>query len=505
MGTNGGKSTVREMEGKQAPIVWIHPKAYYLMSLWASLAGDKSYEFTCLGRAVMIDGEVHVTDAYAVKHEGSSGAVDMDDHAQIQLMALLDEGGIDGDLVDTKTRVDSSEIRCWTHSHPGKGDSATFWSGTDDACIERFLTGPWCVAIVFDSEGRHPKCRIDLKEPRYQIKAELQLHVPYLTDNEVTKAKKLFTETSFKKGYATSSGGGYKGPYGAGRYSRGHEPWNGNTSTYSSSYSKGSGGKSSGGKSSSSSSASSSSRGPAPLKQETAEEAELKQRIMALFGLTEDQVEPDWIAWCREADEEFGDFAIGLRDETKELSDETQTEQVSQEELDAFEAQVPDDANAQQAIAFIDISEDGDSVVSSATGSQESIDTHEENLDWVTGADVVPDDKVESSGETVGDMTVYDIEEDIAEADAAQTAAQLPIAASKEEQEAAEDAGQDTQTDVTVVDRMISFAAKTGLDRLAHAVAEKEIDKDEAIIQAQRNHDLSQAQAESEISARLGV
>ena len=48
----GPKSTVKELRSDPLPVVWIYPKAYYLMAMWARLAGKQSYEFTCLGRAV---------------------------------------------------------------------------------------------------------------------------------------------------------------------------------------------------------------------------------------------------------------------------------------------------------------------------------------------------------------------------------------------------------------------------------------------------------------------
>jgi hypothetical protein len=169
------------------PKVYITPQAYEKMSLWARLGGNKNREFTCFGRVQVTDnGLLYVTDAYLIKHEGSSGGVDGDDADINRLMYELYEKGIDP----------AEAFRCWVHSHPGKGESAVFLSATDEANIERFMTGEFLVSIVFDSIGATTYTRIDLRNPRLRIEADLEVYTPGLSEEERKAAEKEFEEKS---------------------------------------------------------------------------------------------------------------------------------------------------------------------------------------------------------------------------------------------------------------------------------------------------------------------
>jgi len=170
----------------KVPTVWVHPKAYYTMSYWAKLAGDKRREMLCFARCILEDGDAVVTDVYMVKHEGSSGAVDADDDDVVRLMMELNAKGVPPD----------EAFRCWVHSHPGTGSSATYLSGTDEEMIERFMSGDFLVSIVWDSAGGNPFCRIDYKNPRVSIVADLELYVPYLTAEELKDAKEEYEDKS---------------------------------------------------------------------------------------------------------------------------------------------------------------------------------------------------------------------------------------------------------------------------------------------------------------------
>ena len=468
MGISGGKSTVKELRSDPLPVVWIYPKAYYLMAMWAQLAGKQGYEFTCLGRAVEEDGNIFVTDAYAVKHQGTSGGVDMDDDAQIQLMIKLDGEGFDGELVHTKGRVDPSEIRCWTHSHPGFGESATFWSSIDDDCINRFLTGDWCVSIVFDQKGENAKCRIDSKAPRLQITADLQLYVPYLTDTEEKKGIELFKATSSKMGYTMRS------PYQHRSHGQGPYPppggWKNQNST----------------KTTSSTSSSKPASQLAPITGDD-ESAGLQDRIMSLFSLREDQVEEDWIAWCRTDGQEFGDFTFTGATDDDDFSTEGvrsrgdyETDPQGQEAIDGFEQELTEEGGAQQTrIPFVDM-----------TGSDD------DDYDW-------PDiPEIDSAGNEVGREAQED--EGTAGMDAA----------SEETAEASEDEGDGVEADVdvrhdTVPDadmgtRMNSHAVSAGLDGLAQSVMDNELSVEAALAQAQTDHLLTAEEAEAALGERLG-
>jgi proteasome lid subunit RPN8/RPN11 len=175
------------------PKVFIDPKAYHKMSLWAALSGKKSREMICFAHAKLREnGSIEILDTYMVKHKGTSGSVDADDQAVIDLMLKKLREGIPSD----------ESMMCWVHSHPGSGPSATYLSGTDEANIERFMSGNWLVSIVFDSKGGNPYCRIDTRFPRMRIEADLV--VEYLTQEEIDQCKKDYEELS-SSGY-TSSG-----------------------------------------------------------------------------------------------------------------------------------------------------------------------------------------------------------------------------------------------------------------------------------------------------------
>jgi hypothetical protein len=340
MGTTGGKSTVTKFDagaGKR-PVVRVYPKAYELFQLWAKMGGDRNREFTCIGRATRdAEGNVTVTDAYMVKHHGSSAAVEADDDDIIQLMMRLNDHGIDGPLVDTKTPVGPEDLRCWVHSHPGRGEKATFWSGTDDACINRFLTGEFLVSIVFDSEGNHPKCRIDIPVPRVQFTADVEkMVVPALTDDDVKLAKDLFNEKSSAT-YAQGKGKGggtviryggyidYDDDFEYIGYGRGCGPISSHTSHTgrgrTTVVSRGTSSSSKGGSS----------------KADTT----FRKHIAEAFGLDPHEVDPRYIEWAQDNGDRFGEWSFGV-DETGLDTDEMTAEQIAQVE----------DAEEQIALAY---------------------------------------------------------------------------------------------------------------------------------------------------------
>jgi hypothetical protein len=468
MGTSGGKSTVRLIEGDKQPTVWIYPTAYNLMSFWAELAGKQSYEFTCLGRCVQRDGELYVTDAYMVKHEGTSAHVDMDDGDQIQLMMKLADAGFDGVLVDTKVPVPPDEIRCWTHSHPGTGPQATFWSGTDDACIERFLTGPFCVAIVFDSAGMNPKCRIDLKEPRVQMTANLKLHVPWLSEEQEKEAKALFKAKSSKVGFSQ------KNPYpsqsrgGPGNYSHGSQytGHGGYTGVYQPQTLK------------SVHSAPPAVKGvPDEVEVEQSDE-QLTERIKALFGLDDDQVDPDWLDWAREHSDDYGEWTVGeeqdeedsqvsLLDAEREVAgtvsgEEAMYDAYGDEALDAYDELVAGEGAQIIPLAEIkSLGEGGDTLdIISVTGD-ESV----EDLSWIEDAEI----------REVGDYTTGII---------GGRKVKLP-------------------PDSSMAERMKLAAIDEDLSHLAVSVVTKVLTLKQAVTTLCARHDISQAVATEKIEALL--
>lgn len=187
--------------------------AWNKMSYWAKLGGKRSREFTCFGRAVLEDGDFRVTDVYLVKQEGTSGGVDGDNEDINRLMIELYNQGIEPD----------EAFRCWIHSHPGTGHGATYLSGTDESNIERYLTGDFLISIVLDSDGKSPYCRIDLKNPRLSIEADVEIELPELSAEEKEAAEDEFKEKSSSRAYTIGKGrsswiggpgGSYQGPRG---------------------------------------------------------------------------------------------------------------------------------------------------------------------------------------------------------------------------------------------------------------------------------------------------
>ncbi len=168
-------------------------EAWNKMSYWAALGGKEHREFTCFGQAHHDDGDLYVTDCFLVKQEGTSAGVDGDDADINRLMMELYEKGIEPD----------EAFRCWIHSHPGTGPTATYLSGTDDANIERYLTGQWLISIVLDSKGGNPFCQVDVKEPRQSIKCEIETIMPAMDEDVKKAAKEEFTEKSSGRAYTT--------------------------------------------------------------------------------------------------------------------------------------------------------------------------------------------------------------------------------------------------------------------------------------------------------------
>lgn len=501
MGTSGGKSTVTLLKAEVLPTVWIYPTAYYTMSLWASLAGKQGYEFTCLGRCVQEKDELYVTDAYMVKHEGTSASVDMDDGDQIMLMMKLESEGFDGVLVDTKGPVPPDEIRCWTHSHPGTGPSATYWSGIDDACIERFLTGPFCVSIVFDSEGRNPKCRIDLKEPRVQITADLQIYVPWLTEEQETKATALFKEKSSRAGfnqknkYPSHSRGsqakGY-GNYGSGRYS-GHDDFDGYPD-YGQHRGNYSGSRSTTTTSTSKPTTSTSTSKTPTQTQAVAEDHEsddeIRERIMSLFALRKDQVEEEWITWAKEHTDEFGEWTFdGEEDHQTSL-------------LDA-EYQMADLTDAIEGTAALD------TLVDNLGPSDEALEEYERLIGERTG-EIIPlsDIKDLEAGIEVVDMTGESDDEDtawIADAEV-RSISDYEEPANGDEAAASEDqTSDDTVPDAQLGDRMKEEAIAVDIKTLAAGVASKSITLKDAVETICKRHDISTEKASEAFQSHLGA
>jgi len=189
------------------PKVYIDYKAFRLFQLWASQGGKKNREFTAFGRLQNIEGNLAITEAYLMKHKGSSGSVELDEEDHIKMMMELDKRGVPPD----------EAFGCWVHSHPGSGPNATYLSSVDESNITGLLDhAQMIVSIVFDSNGQYPYTRIDLKHPRVKLPTQLEV-IDYFMSKELAEAEKLFEEKS--RSMAEYTGVGY-GNIGYGSYQK---------------------------------------------------------------------------------------------------------------------------------------------------------------------------------------------------------------------------------------------------------------------------------------------
>jgi hypothetical protein len=278
--------------------------------MWAKMAGSASgggYEMCAFGRTLVEGNECVITDAYMTKHEGTAGSFEADDEDLCMLMMKLNGEGIPPD----------EAFRTWVHSHPGTGEGATYLSSTDEAMIDRFMSGDFLVSIVFDSNGEHPFCRIDTKNPRMSIVAELEVYYPYLTAAEIKANKELFKEKSSKKTYIAQPSkyvtskpkhqrGGYQFQAYQGGYGGGYD-----SSSYPSNTDRRTGSYSSIAEPTTSSSKPSTGtqldiipdkaegevKGIADLSFE-----ELRQQFAEIFDLDDEDVQDQWLKWIAESD-----------------------------------------------------------------------------------------------------------------------------------------------------------------------------------------------------------
>lgn len=452
------------------PRVYIDEKPYFLMSLWARLAGNKSYEMTCFGRTTIDEGEPYVTDAYLVKHKGTAGSVEADDEDVVKLMMKLNSEGVPPD----------EAFRCWVHSHPGTGPSATYLSSTDEANIDRIMTSDWLVSIVFDSKGENPYCRIDVQTPmRMRIEADLVvLEPPVLTDEELKAAKDLFEEKSSRATptyTAPSHKGGTSYPYrsntpyhprqtGFGGYGGGYDGWYGGgqatkpgTSSGSSAggYRGATGGlPSASGTSGSSSSSTTGSTGSGSSSSSTAktvspklsgeDAALLREHLKKAFDLDDEDIQDQWIQYATEHMDEL----------------EQWKEAFSMDESKLDDRDVPD---ATSVLAEGDADDDLDFIIDRFVGEVpdlpfEVVEDNEENE--------LLFELVEEDADTVG--------------------------------------GSDAVPAYDPASKMLLAARSEDLDRIAEHILAKTISEEQAIDLVKERHNLSESEAQVELATRIG-
>ena len=107
---------------------------------WTLLARG---EFSCLG---IVTDDLFIESVHLFDQSCTDASTELDPTALAKFL----------------TRCDQPEkVRCWTHSH---GGMKTFWSQTDDECIEGLENESFLVSIVVNKAG-DLKCRVDLYQP----------------------------------------------------------------------------------------------------------------------------------------------------------------------------------------------------------------------------------------------------------------------------------------------------------------------------------------------------
>ncbi|MBM4355533.1 MAG: hypothetical protein FJ109_17380 [Deltaproteobacteria bacterium] len=107
-------------------------------------------EVSGLGTVEEFDGGFLVTDLYLPKQACTPAGTELDQEAVATLMLELDNSG-----------KDPGGLRFWWHSH---ADMNTFWSKTDEQCIENLANGDYVLSLVTNKRGSM-LARLDIFRP----------------------------------------------------------------------------------------------------------------------------------------------------------------------------------------------------------------------------------------------------------------------------------------------------------------------------------------------------
>lgn len=128
------------------PTVWMTREVRDMLELYIlSTAG----EISGLGKAVITQGDILITDIYLLRQKCSPTFTE------------LDKEDVNKFLYDMLEHdEDPSEIKLWWHSHASMD---VFWSPTDDGTAEGFGNG-WMLSLVSNKHGDY-LARLDMYEP----------------------------------------------------------------------------------------------------------------------------------------------------------------------------------------------------------------------------------------------------------------------------------------------------------------------------------------------------
>jgi hypothetical protein len=129
---------------EEYPTVWM-PRA--VKEQLDAYINECSQEISGLGIVERLeDGDLHIKEVHLLNQEVTGGTTDLDEEAVFEFLGAAEK---------------PEEIKLWWHSHVNMG---VFWSGTDDATIQRFGGSGWFLSIVGNKKGEY-LCRLDVHDP----------------------------------------------------------------------------------------------------------------------------------------------------------------------------------------------------------------------------------------------------------------------------------------------------------------------------------------------------
>jgi hypothetical protein len=127
--------------------LYLLPEVEERMRHYTNLAAG---EVSGLGTVEQFDGGFLVTDIFLPRQECSQGGTELDQESVATLLMELDNAG-----------QDPGALKFWWHSHGGLD---TFWSRTDEECIDNLANGDYLLSLVTNKRG-NVLARLDIFKP----------------------------------------------------------------------------------------------------------------------------------------------------------------------------------------------------------------------------------------------------------------------------------------------------------------------------------------------------
>ena len=127
--------------------LYLLPEVEERMRHYTNLAAG---EVSGLGTVEQFDGGFLVTDLFLPRQECSPGGTELDQESVATLLMELDHAG-----------KDPGTLKFWWHSHGGLD---TFWSRTDEECVNNLANGDYLLSLVTNKRG-DVLARLDIFRP----------------------------------------------------------------------------------------------------------------------------------------------------------------------------------------------------------------------------------------------------------------------------------------------------------------------------------------------------